>query len=331
MNTYLDNNNATIPLTIGPAVSLFINPNEWLGFVLSAADAEAKVFRSNLSTTFDSDCKFNAYFETDFRYVHPTKRGPLVGNYRFGLVLDPLEREIYGTGSPPRTDSANLRFYLSFDQQVYVEPDQQGGQGLGLFARYGYQDGNLNFGSNPTEHFWSAGAQYLGPIPQRDRDAIGFAFYSAIGSHPRREVRSGQRQPRQGKRLRTVLPLPAHPGHRAQSRLPIHLPTRCPHHHRRRLGARVPRPIRLIESILEPPGPPLAGGFVEAIIEGAGMDPAPRHSSIRSVPVGFEPHNTNCLEPRKTRAIPRDAVRPAPPADPPSLQSLTERFLPAGC
>lgn len=187
MNGYLDNNNAIIPLTIGPGISLFLNPNDWLSFVLGVADANARQYVSNFETTFDSDLKLNGYFETDFRYEHPTPRGPLIGNYRVGLVLDPTDREIYGSGSPSQTSGSNLRFYLSFDQQVYAERNQSNGQGLGLFARYGYKDGKLNFGGNPTEHFWSVGAQYLGLIPHRDHDALGFGFYSAIASSSRRE------------------------------------------------------------------------------------------------------------------------------------------------
>lgn len=190
MNTYLDNNNATIPLTIGPAVSLFLNPNDWLSFVFSAADADARLFRSNFDTAFDGDHDYNLYFETGVKSTFSTARGPLTGHYRFGLVHDPKERAIFGRAAK---ENGNLRYYLSCDQEVYSEPLQTNGQGLGVFCRYGNQDGDLNFGANPTEHFLSAGAQYKGLFPHRDEDALGVAFYTAIASDERRQNHEGDK------------------------------------------------------------------------------------------------------------------------------------------
>jgi hypothetical protein len=174
MNTFLDNNNAIIPLKIGPGAAVLYNPADWIGFVVSMADADAQLFRSNLDTTFDGDFNFMGFFETTLRTRLPSPSGPLAGNYRFGLLLDPRDKTVYGSSA---VDGSDEGFYLSFDQQVYAEKDAAR-QGLGLFARYGWRPGDVN----RIEHFWSVGAQYQGLIPSRDQDVLGFGMYSAIGS-----------------------------------------------------------------------------------------------------------------------------------------------------
>jgi porin len=63
-----------------------------------------------------------------------------------------------------------MGFYLSFDQMVVKENDnEEDSQGLGLFGRYGFADSDVN----EIRCFWSAGAQYQGPIPSRDDDVVG--------------------------------------------------------------------------------------------------------------------------------------------------------------
>ncbi len=179
MNTYLDNNSAIIPLAIGPGAAVFFNPTHWLSFVVTASDAEARPFRFSFDTAFDGDLEYFTYFETDLKLRLPSRGGPLVGNYRFGLFLDPRDRIVFGSS---RTDRQNEGFYLSFDQMVYGETAGSD-QGLGLFSRYGWRPGDVN----RIEHFWSAGAQYKGLAPNRDQDVLGFGVYSAIGSDTYRD------------------------------------------------------------------------------------------------------------------------------------------------
>jgi porin len=177
MNAYLDNNNAIIPLAVGAGAALFINPTDWLSFVVTTSDAEARPFRFSLDTAFDGDADYFAYFQTDLRLRFPSANGALDGSYRFGVFLDPRDRTVFGTD---RIDTANPGFYLSVDQMVYRE---RGGGGLGLFSRYGWRPGEVN----RVEHFVSAGAQYEGPLPRRPQDVLGFGHYSVLGSNQYRQ------------------------------------------------------------------------------------------------------------------------------------------------
>lgn len=181
MSTYLDNNNAIIPLTIGLGATLFINPTDWLSFVVGGADGEAKSFQPGFDTTFHDSASFFGYFETDFRIKLDSARGPLPGNYRFGAIYDPRRKEQFrddlGGDLPPKFETGDVGLYASFDQLVFREgPTDE--QGLGLFFRYGYRHGEVNRVSD----FWSAGAQYKGLIPTRDRDVLGFGVYSVHGA-----------------------------------------------------------------------------------------------------------------------------------------------------
>ncbi|MCH7839835.1 MAG: carbohydrate porin, partial [Planctomycetes bacterium] len=51
-------------------------------------------------------------------------------------------------------------------------------QGLSLFGRYGFAHGDVN----RIENFWSLGGQYVGFVPGRDEDTLGFGFAQAIQS-----------------------------------------------------------------------------------------------------------------------------------------------------
>lgn len=181
MSTYLDNNNATIPLTIGLGATLFINPTDWLSFIVGAADGQAIPLQPGFDTTFHDSAAFFGYFETDLRVKLNGPDGPLPGNYRFGLIYDPRTKERYRDDLdgdlPPKYQTGDVGFYMSFDQLVFRESPRDD-QGLGMFFRYGYRHGEVNRISD----FWSVGAQYKGLVPDRDNDVLGFGVYSAIGS-----------------------------------------------------------------------------------------------------------------------------------------------------
>jgi carbohydrate-selective porin OprB len=188
MNAFLDNNNAVIPLTGGPGVAAFVQPHERIHLVFAAADADARPLRASFDTLFDAQHDFNLYWETEIQTRIRHGGRDLPGNHRFGAVFDPKARPVWGGDG---TDPSNMRFYLSGDQQIYQEPLAFGDQGLGIFWRYGKNDGDLSFGNNPTEHFWSCGALYTGLFPGRDADACGLATYSAIPSDERRRHHPG--------------------------------------------------------------------------------------------------------------------------------------------
>ena len=184
-NTYLDNDNAIIPLTIGLGATMFVSPTEWLTLSIGGADGNARLFRTGFDTAFHGDAAFFGYFESDFSIKVPSRNGDLPGNYRFGMLYDPRGKERFDTGilgHPMEVEKGDVGFYMSLDQMLFRE-NPQDMQGLGWFFRYGYRHGNVN----RIEHFWSTGAQYQGLIPKRNEDVLGFGMYSVIASEDYRE------------------------------------------------------------------------------------------------------------------------------------------------
>ncbi len=182
MNTYLDNNNAIIPLTIGLGASLFVNPTDWLGFVIGAADGDAKVGRTGFDTAFHDGADFFGYFQADFKVKLPSSRGDLPGTYRFGVFYDPRTKEVFrdtvGGALATWSETGDVGYYVNFDQMVYREsPDDL--QGLGAFLRWGTRDGDVN----RVSYFWSTGLEYTGLLPRRQRDVCGFGVYSLRSSN----------------------------------------------------------------------------------------------------------------------------------------------------
>lgn len=172
MSTFLDNNNAIVPLAIGPGISVFFNATDWLSFVATVADAKSRPPTFSFATALDGE--YFTYFETDLKARIDSANGALTGNYRFGVFLDPRDRTSFGGD---RVDTRNGGFYLSVDQMLYGESTGDD-QGLGVFARYGWRPADVN----RIAHFWSGGAQYTGLFPHGEQHTVGFGIYSAIGS-----------------------------------------------------------------------------------------------------------------------------------------------------
>jgi porin len=78
------------------------------------------------------------------------------------------------------------------DQMIFREnpDDDTDEQGLGMFFRYGFARDEVN----EIEHFWSVGGQYLGLIPTRDEDVLGFGFAQGILSRKLRSLEGGDRE-----------------------------------------------------------------------------------------------------------------------------------------
>lgn len=172
MNAALDNN-PFVPLKIGFGATLFVKPADWLEVVLGTADAENEILQAGWDTAFDDE-ELMAYGEVTLRTALDSERGELPGGYRFGVYYDPRERPEYDEMG---TTTGTVGVWVSLDQRLYREKDVER-QGLGVFYRYGYREGE----SFPTEHFHSAGFEYLGPLPNRDEDAFGVAFYDLVSS-----------------------------------------------------------------------------------------------------------------------------------------------------
>jgi porin len=178
-STFLDNDNAIVPLAIGLGGALFLTPTDWLQVTLATADADVKPFSPGFDTTFDNWTSLFGYLEIGLRPEASSSRGMLPGNYRFGLVWDPRRKERFAGGADTGAvaERGDAGVYVSFDQLVYRETPSHA-QGLGLFARYGYRDPNVN----AISHFWSVGAQYEGPLPRRDADVVGLGTYTSHAS-----------------------------------------------------------------------------------------------------------------------------------------------------
>jgi porin len=175
ISSFLDNN-PLVPLRIGIGATLLASPTEWLELLVGTADADNRPRQAGFDTAFDGAKSLMGYFEATARVRPSGPRGTLPGTYRLGVFHDASRKRAFNRGesSPER---GHQGFYLSFDQLAFREsPEDQ--QGLGLFARYGYADPDVN----KIEHFWSTGVQYEGLLPNRDRDVLGLGVYQAIGS-----------------------------------------------------------------------------------------------------------------------------------------------------
>jgi len=92
------------------------------------------------------------------------------GNYRIGLWNDPQPK---ANTDSSKNKSDDIGFYTSCDWLFYEEnPGTEDGQGLGVFARYGYAPSNKNAVTN----FFSLGLQYQGLFDGRDDDVFGLAY-----------------------------------------------------------------------------------------------------------------------------------------------------------
>jgi len=153
------------------------SPTDWLYLSAGVADAQADYRETGLNTAFHGEDYFFGIFEFGLTPTLPTARGDLPGNYRFGVWYDPQSKPKFFDDSDETAGRIPIKrddvgFYTSFDQMVFRESAEEGDdQGLGVFLGYGFAHAEVN----ELEHFWSAGAQYKGLLPTRDKDEIGRA------------------------------------------------------------------------------------------------------------------------------------------------------------
>lgn len=191
-NAALDNN-PLIPTAgqTGLGVAAYVRPVDWYTLILGVGDAQRVLYRSGFHSTFHEQAWFTGYMEHDFQVKLPSAKGPMIGNYRFGMVYDPVPRAVWvRPGDRPDLRGHDYGFYTSFDQMLWKENaiDQQG---LGWFFRYAYRhDDRVNdSGANYFSQFWSTGLSCLGLIPTRDRDTMGIAVAQLLPSQQYRDVR----------------------------------------------------------------------------------------------------------------------------------------------
>ena len=116
-----------------------------------------------------------------FQIGAPATPRSLPGTYRMGVFVDGADKTVFGRTDPatglPESERGHVGAYLSFDQVAYRETGNDD-QGLGLFARFGYADEDVN----PISWFWSVGLRYRGLLPGRPDDVLGLGSYQAIRS-----------------------------------------------------------------------------------------------------------------------------------------------------
>jgi porin len=169
--------NPTIPF---PAYSLGVVLNydltDSLYIRAGVADAQADNRETGFRTAFYDEDYFFYALETGVASQLSSANGPMPGAYRAGMWVDGQDKSRFSNGKNYRDDAG---FYVSCDQMLYKENSApEDTQGLGVFARFGYANSDLNELGN----FWSLGFQYQGPIDGRDCDVLGLGFARGIFS-----------------------------------------------------------------------------------------------------------------------------------------------------
>jgi len=177
MNSYFDNN-PLVPLPDALSAALIVTPVHGLELAMGVADADNLPRSAGFDTAFDGADSLDAYFEA--RLTTPWARGdrPLPGALRLGVFRDGRSRTVFGrvhSDGEPVTERGHWGGWLSFDQAITRE-DARSEQGLGVFARVGYADPDVN----SIAWLWEVGGQYQGLLPGRDHDVFGVAAYQAI-------------------------------------------------------------------------------------------------------------------------------------------------------
>ena len=158
-------NSPTTPFpSKGMGLIVLVEPVERVYCAFGMSDADASETTTGFNTAFHGPFNELYLFETGYAAAVDSPQGELVGAYRLGLWCEPRQDGPKGIG-----------FYSSCDQKVFRESGEDD-QGLGLFFRFGYSDGNIGL----IRTFWSLGAVYKGLIPTRDKDTLGVAWGQGI-------------------------------------------------------------------------------------------------------------------------------------------------------
>lgn len=164
-------NNPTIPFPdFGLGAILLYSPVDIWYISIGAADAQADRRETGLNTAFHNRADFAYMAESGLLPSFNSPAGDLQGAYRVGLWYDPKPTAL---GQDRKTYRDNVGWYISVDQMVFKEKNGvNNGQGLGLFARYGYAPSR----AYPVSQFVSAGIQYKGLLAGRDDDTFGVGW-----------------------------------------------------------------------------------------------------------------------------------------------------------
>lgn len=199
-------NNPLVPLRVGLGVTLLLNPTPWLALTLGTADADNVLATAGFDTFFDDTESLMLYAELGIEVELAGPRGPLPGSYRFGAFRDGTERVVFGrsdrTTGAPVLARGSPGVYMSFDQLVFRE-QVASEEGLGVFARFGWVDPDVN----PVSLFWSFGFEYRGALPGRGQDLIGLGVYQLRASETFRDTTAPELRAETGVELYYRIPL----------------------------------------------------------------------------------------------------------------------------
>ncbi|MCX5710533.1 MAG: carbohydrate porin, partial [Candidatus Omnitrophica bacterium] len=152
-------NNPVLPLpTKNMGVFVSYKPNELMNFQAGAATGDYFPTMIGFSNAFR-----NQIFLGEFDFS--PKWRARQGNYRFIFCSD---REKYDFINAEGVRRNNYSFALSLDQEITNR--------LTLFARYGLGDPKVK----DVEYFWSAGGQFIEPIPGRKYDCLGLGVAQSL-------------------------------------------------------------------------------------------------------------------------------------------------------
>ncbi len=178
----------TTPYILNGVGAIAFTPNPFMDrpATLNVVFADPQVDPTELG--LDSNFFDEQYYAIEWRF--PTRFFGLPGSqnasYNYNtkefLKLDDLTKSFI-TGNRSANSGASVVAY-NFHQYVYVEPgqdtaavgydaDQEKLQGVGVFGRVGYSDGDVN----PFEWTFALGVAGRGIIPTRDDDTFGAAPY----------------------------------------------------------------------------------------------------------------------------------------------------------
>lgn len=164
-------------------VQLIYTPSELFYIQAGVTDADAEFNETGFQTAFHGPDNVFSMYEIGWTPTFAARGGKLPGHYRLGFWHDPRPKEVWfndlgGLRRTVPTKSGDFGVYLNIDQAVFQENPalEDDTQGLGIFLRYSYAGGDVNF----IEHFWSTGFQYTGLIPTRDDDVWGFGVAQGL-------------------------------------------------------------------------------------------------------------------------------------------------------
>jgi len=170
-NQALDNN-PLVPLNIGLGAALEIQATSWWTLNLGAGDAQSELYETGFTSAFHNEAWFIAYAENTLRVRWSSRRGPLAGNYRAGVIYDPRPRDIFRRSEHDTAKQGDdYGLYVSVDQKLFRETTEDE-QGLGVFARFADRTSE----TFRFSRFWSGGFSYAGLIPGRNKDVLGFGI-----------------------------------------------------------------------------------------------------------------------------------------------------------